>query len=145
MKHAKSDFQLISPDFEQVFQKLTSTDKELYDYFKKYLDKEYEGDLSQRLIYYDIARIGDYIKNKLASNQTSSFESFFNTVEEMLKKDDLNVSNWIVIGLFESLQNHTETYPTYSHFNRWLGPKSKKEWDGLIDFWSGKKEKSYED
>ena len=145
MRIEKPGFQLINSDVEQVFQKLTSTDKELFDYFKNYLEKEYEGDLSQRLIYYDIARIGDYIKNKLTSNQTNSFESFFNTIEEILKMDDSNVNNLIVIGLFESLQNHTDANPTYSYFNRWLGPKSKKEWDSLIGFWSGKKEKNYED
>jgi hypothetical protein len=140
MNSKKSNLYPQNSNVEYIFEKITSTDRELHLYFKQYLEEEYEGDLSKRIAYYDIARIGDYIKNKLSANQTSAFASFFNSIEEILKENDLNANNLIVIGLFESLQNHTESSnPSYSHFNKWLGPISKKEWDNLIDFWSGKK------
>ena len=128
----------IQAEIENVFQKLVTSDINLKKYYDEYMLEEYQGDLTERLPYYDIARVGDFIRKQYWSHQIENFETLFNNIEEILQSCDQNVAELIVIGLFEQLQS---TYPEeidyYIAFNKWLKPLSKKDWDELIDFWEG--------
>lgn len=129
--------QFTQPEIENIFQKLVSSDSSLKKYYDDYMLEEYQGDLTERLSYYDIAMIGKFLKEKYQSNQTENFETLFNNIEDILQSCDQYVGELIVIGLFESLQNTAEI-DYYTGFNKWLKPLSKKDWDELIDFWEGK-------
>ena len=113
-------------------------DSRLKKYYDDYMLEEYQGDITERNSYYDIARIGDFIKEKYKLNDTENFNILFNNIEEILESCDQYVGELIVIGLFESLQNNWAEIDYYTGFNKWLKPLSKKDWHGLINFWEGK-------
>lgn len=129
--------QFTQSEIESVFQKLVCSDVSLKKYYEDYMLEEYQGDLTERLPYYDIARIADVIKEKHKSNDTENFNILFTNIEEILESCDHYILELIVIGLFESLQNTAEI-DYYTGFNKWLKPLSKKDSDELIDFWEGK-------
>ena len=54
--------QFTQSEIESVFQKLVCSDVSLKKYYEDYMLEEYQGDLTERLPYYDIARIADVIK-----------------------------------------------------------------------------------
>ena len=130
--------QFTQSEIENVFQKLVSSDSSMKKYYDAYLLEEYQGDLKERLPYYDIGRIADVIREKYKSNQTDNFDILFNNIEEILQNSDHYVAELIVIGLFEDIQNAgSAELDYYSGFDKWLKPLSKKGWDELIDFWEG--------
>lgn len=141
MSEPGSDFQKTNSSVEYVFDKLISTDKELYKYFTGYINSEYEGDTSNRLIYYDIARIGDYITQKLMEGNTEKFTSFFDMIEEILSKNDPPATNLIVVGLFENLQAHGDNKASFSKYDKWLKQVSVHHWNELIEFWNNTPQK----
>ena len=124
---------------DKVLSELASVDKELSDYFKKYLHEEYKGDKNKRLDYIDIGAIANFIIDKVRIGQTERFQLIFDKVETVLFNCDNSVENLIVVGLFESIQNTCGTEIDYHYvFNNWLGQLSKTKWDELIDTWEGK-------
>jgi hypothetical protein len=123
---------------ETVFEKIVFSDETLDEFYRDYLSHEYpNGICIDRIYYYDIARISDYIKIMLLNGQTNNFTLLFNNIEEILRNSDHFVSELIVIGLLEDLQNKTNT--NYTAYNKWLQPESKKQWNNLIKFWEGSK------
>ena len=135
----KSKAQFIQTEIEKVFQKLVSPDIELKNFYETYLLEEYGTSSEDRISYYDIGRIADFIKEKYKLRQTQNFETIFNNIEDILQNCDQYVSELIVIGLFEDIQNICSTEINYyTGFDKWLKPVSKKSWDELIDFWEGK-------
>ena len=140
----KSNIQFTENEVDKVFQKLVSSDTELQKFYETYLIEEYKGNLFDRLNYYDIARIADFIKEKYKIHQTQNFEAFFKNIEDVFESCDQYVGELIIIGLFEGIQNEGSTEINYhSGFDKWLKPLSKKSWDELIDFWEGKKWRNY--
>lgn len=138
MNTTHPQIQFTYSDLDKVYQVLLSTDKELYTFFHKYLEDEYNGNKSLMLHYFDIAEIGKFLINKLKNGNTDMFELFFEKIEEILNHGDADVQNLIVIGLFEGIQNIGGREINYhSAFNKWLMPKSKLMWHNLIDFWEG--------
>lgn len=124
---------------DNVFLALTSTDEELKNHFDKYIHEEYDDEFSERLSYLDIGEIARFLVARIKAGQTSYFLDFFTQVEVILSKCDSYVSELIVIGLFESIQNNSgKEVDYYQGFDKWLKPISKKEWGCLIDFWEGK-------
>ncbi len=138
MNTTPSQIQFTYSDLDKVYQVLLSTDKELDTFFHKYLEDEYNGNKSLMLHYFDIAKIGKFLINKLKNGDTDMFELFFEKTEEILKHGDADVQNLIIVGLFEGIQNIGGREINYhSAFNKWLKPESKLMWDNLIDFWEG--------
>lgn len=121
-----------------VFDALISIDPKLKISFSDYLANVYKGDNSKRLSYIDIGEIARYINNNLKVGQTQFFQTFFETVEHILKNCDSYIEDLIVVGLFESIQNISGSEINYqSGFDNWLQPLSKLKWDNLIDSWEG--------
>jgi hypothetical protein len=128
---------------DRVLNELVSVDKELNNNFKSYLHNEYKADKSKRLDYIDIGQIASFLVDKLKSQQTGFFQSFFDKVEIILESCDAAIENLIVVGLFESIQNICGTEIDYHYvFNSWLKKLSKTKWDDLIDSWEGKEWRS---
>jgi hypothetical protein len=103
-----------------------------------YKTLEYNKD---RLNYIDIANIAHFIIWKFKFNETACFERIFNNTEVILTNGDRSTQELIVIGFFEGIQNigGWSKVDYYKGFDQWLKPKSKKEWDNLIERWEGKK------
>ena len=127
----------IDPGGIEVFTKLVSCNTGLKTDFEKYLTEYYyDGDFTYRMPFQDMNQIGDFILQKLKINQTDFFQSFFNIIETiLLNSNNNNEKGLVIVGLFERLQKQTNSGITYSHFDKWLGTESKKEWDELIEFW----------
>ena len=125
-------------EINRVFELLTSVDNQLKTYFDNFLLEEYKYDFDERLHYVDIAEISRFIGDKIKSKQFFFLKEFFIKVEQILADCDAEVSNLIVLGLFESIQNTCGPEINYhADFNSWLLPISKTKWDDLIDSWEG--------
>lgn len=122
---------------EDVFRKLISKNSELTELFTNEvnLSNYIEND---NIPYIDIIIICSHIIDKKLKNLTSDFEVFFDNVEEVYVNGDSEVQNFIVIGLFEGIQNvGGQEIDYYRSFNQWLKEKSQKAWDELIDYLEG--------
>ena len=125
-------------EVEEVFQKLISDWEELKSFYLNEIMSDYDN-LSDRLDYIDIGKIAQFIVDNKGTNQTEYFELFFQNVEDILNHSDQYVTELIVIGLFEGIQNVGGNEIDYHYsFQKWLKPKSRNEWDELIDSWEGK-------
>ncbi len=130
----------VENEISKVFQKLISGNKELTDYFLNEINLENYGLTDDDLPYIDIGVISRYIVNKKIKNETSQFEIFFKNVEEIYCNSDDWVKEFIVIGLFEGIQNiGGDEIDYYFSFNQWLGKETQKAWNELIDGWEGTK------
>ncbi|HET9504765.1 MAG TPA: hypothetical protein VFO93_14575 [Hymenobacter sp.] len=140
MTPQSSNIEFSQDHINKVFLALTSTDEELTKHFDKYIFEEYDDDFPNRLDYLDIAEIARFLIAKIQTGQTGFFQKFFTQVEVILSKCDSYVGEFIVIGLFESIQNNCghKGIDYYQGFNKWLNPVSKQKWDDLIDGWEGK-------
>lgn len=138
MTQPSSIIKFVGIQRDKVLSELVSVDKELKDFFKKYIHEEYKGDNTKRLDYIDIGFIARFIVDKLKNNQTEIFPLFFAKVETILNDCDDYINDLIVVGLFESIQNICGTEIDYHYvFNPWLKKLSKLKWDKLIDSWEG--------
>lgn len=120
---------------EGIFRKLIDGTVDIRQFYYKKIFHSYDNQ-EDRLAYIDIADLGTLIVKKLKKNKTSEFEKFFNNIESIFIDSDKDARNLLVAGLFESLQTSGIDY--YNSYNKWLKPKSKVEWDSIIDFWEGK-------
>ena len=126
----------IESDIDKMFNALISSDNELMLEFQKYIN-EY-ADINNRLNYIDICEISIYIIDKVLKGETQTLPAIFDNVEDILNSCDAYIENLIVIGLFEGIQNvGGSKIDYYFGFNKWLKPKSKLQWDTLIDSWEG--------
>jgi hypothetical protein len=125
-------------NIDVIFQKIVSNYPALKAYYSNYLLKEYQNESEERNHYYDIARIGDFIREQFKNNNGINFKPLFENIEEILADCDQYTAELIVIGLFEAIQNAGDVN-YYTGFNQWLKPLSKSAWDELINFWEGAK------
>lgn len=82
----------------------------------------------------DFAR---HLIEMLERNDMQSFPQIFQEVDRLEKEGDSYVSEAIVVGLLEDLQNtnlHTER-TTPENFRPFLLPNSEKWWDKIYRFW----------
>lgn len=135
-----SDMEFSQRHIDNVFSALTSTDEELKNHFDKYIHEEYDEEFSERLHYLDISEIARFLIARVRTGQTDFFQKFFAQVEVIISECDSYIDEFIVVGLFESIQNNCghKGIDYYQGFNRWLNPISKQKWDDLIDGWEGK-------
>jgi hypothetical protein len=130
---------------DQVFEILISTFPELKSHWDQYLMMEYKHEeyKTDPHLYSDIAEIARFIVNKTKASDTQNFELFFEKVELILSDSDPDITNLIVIGLLEGIQNICGTEVDYHVvFNRWLKPITKRAWDDLIHFWESEESKN---
>ena len=118
----------------------------LYDFENKWLDylkSEYKDYQKEKLNYVDISFIGRYVIELLKENKNNELDVFFETVERIYENCDSETAELLTIGLLESIQNNSPDAKIDYHydFNNWLKPKTRKEWNNLIDFWGKEREK----
>jgi hypothetical protein len=59
-------------------------------------------------------------------------------IEKLLVEGPEQVQNWVGVGVLEGLMNQTShTDLGYAPFQVWMGPETRKAWDGLIEYWDG--------
>ena len=63
----------------------------------------------------------------------------FQAAEDLLVEGDSNVQQIAALGILETLQC-AASWKSYGNrvFIQWLGPKSRTEWDELVEVWRGK-------
>ncbi|MCT8341258.1 hypothetical protein MG296_14420 [Flavobacteriaceae bacterium TK19130] len=127
-------------DLELTFRKLIENTTDIRQfYYKKISDPYLNKEERKESAYNDIVELAFLILRKKRKSDTKEFKQFFCNVEEILSDADYDVKNLIVVGLFEGIQNvGGPEIDYYKSFDLWLKPKSKNEWDELIDFWEGK-------
>ncbi len=124
-------------EIEKVFEKLISGNEELTEHFVKEVDLS-DYNQEDNIPYVDIGSISRYIVENKLKNRTSDFELFFKNVEEVYVNGDSDVQNFIVVGLFEGIQNiGGKEIEYYRSFNQWLKSETQKAWNGIIDYWEG--------
>lgn len=119
---------------------LNSLGDDLKDSWDEHVISSFEKSSSDKLDYVNIGEIAHYIKERILSNKTDSFQSFFVQIEDILNNCDENIENFIVIGLLEVIQNvcGNNNINYHTGFDQWLKPSTKKHWDNLIFYWEGK-------
>lgn len=86
--------------------------------------------------HFDLVFFIPHLVDLARQHNTTCFPAVFALLEQLLVEGSEEVQNWVVVGVLEGLQNqvsHTEL--TYAAFEPWLGPETRKEWDGLIEAW----------
>ena len=100
-----------------------------------YLDSN--GTLLDYIALGDLAR---HLIDLYTDGKHAEFPAFFGVVERLHREGDPYVLNAVVVGLLEGIQNdagHTNFDPNL--FLKWCGPETKRWFDRLNDFWSGKR------
>jgi hypothetical protein len=114
---------------------IVNSNPELKAYWDNTIDEEYEGAYEEnRQDLIDIITVVDYIIEKYRSNDTSDLSTVFANIEEAFQNPSFDAKELIVTGIFEGLQNSCdmEQLDFRNGFDSWLGPKSKRAWEGLI-------------
>jgi hypothetical protein len=123
---------------DQAIEMLTTSSHEISSCWNDFIRDEYNNDYAEKrddLI--DIITLVDYIVGNLKEGKTDDFKDFFAAVEQVLENGDDSAKELIIVGILEGLQNNCglENIDYHTVFNRWLNPKTKKTWDGLIYLW----------
>ncbi len=88
--------------------------------------------------YIDLAWFNGYLIDQAKQQQTSYFPAVFAMIEKLLVEGPEQVQNWVGVGVLEGLMNQTShTDLGYATFEVWMGPETRKEWEGLIEYWDG--------
>lgn len=102
-----------------------------------YSDTYIEGE--EQLLYLDLADFASHIIELFKDNKCDSFGIIFELIEKIHIQGDEYVKEAITIGFLEDLQNFALGEKIeLANFEEYLGIESKKWWDQLNDFWSGK-------
>ncbi|BDD01386.1 DUF7674 family protein [Persicobacter psychrovividus] len=124
-------------EIEKVFKKLISGNAELTEHFMKEVDLS-DYNQEDNIPYVDIGSISRFVVEKKLDNQTSDFDLLFENIEDVYINGDKDVRNFIVVGLFEGIQNIGGEKIEYHHsFNEWLKTETQKAWNEIIDYWEG--------
>ena len=114
---------------------IVNSNPELKAYWDNTIDEEYEGSYEEnRQDLIDIITVVDYIIEKFRSDDTSDLSAIFANIEEAFQNPSTDAKELIVTGILEGLQNgcDMEQLDFRNGFDKWLGEKSKRAWDGLI-------------
>ena len=122
---------------------LTNTEKGLKADYLNYLIFEHgtvNPKRKDRLIYMEIANMCYYLILNLKKQKTEWFRDFFHQTERILNNCSQETEDLLTVGLFEDLQGRSLDHDIdqYCGFDRWLGKRSKIQWNAVNDFWDGK-------
>lgn len=124
---------------DEAFQLLLDSCPAFRPHLEATLKAFYYGDPpDQTLPYSDVAWISSFLIDLVQRQETACFPTVFALLERLLITGSDDVQNWVVVGVLEGLQNQvSHTKLTYAAFEPWLGPKTREEWDRLIEAWGG--------
>ena len=125
-------------NIDQALELLTSSSHGISKCWSDFIQEEYgNGYAEKRDDLIDIITVVDYIVSNLKNDNTSDFKDFFSNVERVIDEGDDSSKELIIVGILEGLQNNCglENIEYHTSFDKWLGLKTKKSWDGLIYLW----------
>lgn len=123
---------------DQAIELVTTSSHGVSSCWNAFIHEEYGNDYGEnREDLIDVITIVDYIVNNLKEGKTDDFKNIFSAIEQVLETGDDAAKELMIVGVIEGLQNNCglENIDYHHTFNQWLGPKSKKTWDGLIYLW----------
>jgi hypothetical protein len=102
--------------------------------------EEYQrGVTSGSGIYIDVAEFVRFILNFYEQGNLELMLRAFQAVEDLLAEGDSSVQEIAALGILETLQCAASLKPYGNKvFLQWLGPKSRADWDELVEIWRGK-------
>ena len=123
---------------EQVIGILLKSCPSFGDKWEQYL-KETEGD--ERLLYMEAGEFARHIVELFAAKKLEEFPDVFSSIEKIYENGTSETEELLTIGYLEGVQNiasWNEEIEDLSELQVFFGPKTKKEWADLDDFWQGK-------
>jgi hypothetical protein len=89
--------------------------------------------------YIDVGEFVHFILNSYEQGNLELMPRAFQAVEDLLAEGDSSVQEIAALGILETLQCAASWKPYGNKaFLQWLGPKSRAEWDELVEIWRGK-------
>lgn len=120
---------------DEAINLITNANSEIKAYWENTIEEEYEGTYQEnRQDLIDIITVVDYIIEKYRSDDTGLLYELFDRIEQAFQNPSQDTKELIVTGIFEGIQNGCDMEQLdFKHgFDTWLGPKSKRAWEGLI-------------
>lgn len=105
--------------------------------YDEYINIEYNDNIELCINYIDISYIAGLVVGLYKKSDSQNLRKIFETVEVVLCNCDSDAHELLTKGLFESIQNisESENIDYHSAFDIWLKPKSMQEWKKIITFW----------
>jgi hypothetical protein len=89
--------------------------------------------------YIDVAEFVHFVLDFYERGNRELMPRAFQAVEDLLIEGDSTVQEIVALGILETLQCAASWKPYGNEaFIQWLGPKSRIEWDELVEVWRGK-------
>jgi hypothetical protein len=93
---------------------------------------------SPRGVYQQVDNLVYHLINLKSDSRDEECRAVFGTAEKILDSGDTEAGNVVVHGLLEGVQNitsHIDAREKQDEFERFLGTKSRLEWDQLNTLW----------
>lgn len=124
---------------ETMFDPLLAADPSFHPRWAEFL-REWEDDPPPP-IYLALSSLAEHLLDRLRDGDTHGFDRVFAVVEQWHTTGDAYVSEAASVGFLEAVQNLSGGgHGRVTTVEPWLGPVSKRWWDKLDRFWSGKAE-----
>jgi hypothetical protein len=92
------------------------------------------------LPYMHLNQFGRQIVQLVIDGYTEEFPKIFEAIERLHLEGDEYVKEAATMGVLEAIQNHAlDRKIDPKIFEKYLLPKSRENWDRLINFWGGQK------
>ncbi len=89
--------------------------------------------------YIDVGEFVHFLIDSYELGNGDLMRRAFQAVEDLLVEGDRSVQEITALGILETLQCAASWKPYGNKaFIQWLGPKSREEWDELVEIWRGK-------
>jgi hypothetical protein len=121
---------------DNVFELLVSSSSGIHAAWENYFTAYYK-DGRERLLYFDMMEISAIIIRLFKSHKSNDLKKIFENVETILHDADAEVTNLLLAGLIEGIQQlcQYENIDMRHEFDQWLLPLTKKNWDELTGFY----------
>lgn len=98
-----------------------------------------KGEMADVGIYTDVAEFVHFLVDQFERGNLDLMPRAFKAVEDLFDEGDSEVQQVAALGILETLQCVASWKPFgKGAFVPFLGPKSQKEWDQLVEIWRGK-------